>query len=223
MPFKIIKKSNLQQQCLGKTKKARKINADKVATKAAINMAQNDLAPDLVIEWRSLDELEAPKRRVRKIVPEHVNRAIKSITIFGMISPITVRGTVIVDGHTRLAAARELGMDQVPCIDVSHLSEASTRMLAISLNRLAELGEWDMDELKLELTELEIEDIDLEVSFFSPQELDIILSEGGDGEADGSDNVPDPDVPVTTVEGDSLAAGRAAPRPVWQFTRGGVI
>jgi hypothetical protein len=207
VPFKIIKKSNLQQQCLGKTKKARKINADKVATTAAINMTQNDLAPDLVIEWRSLDELEAPKRRVRKIVPDHVNRAIKSITTFGMISPITVRGTVVVDGHTRLAAARELGMSQVPCIDVGHLSEASARMLAISLNRLAELGEWDMDELKLELTELEIEDIDLEVSFFSAQELDIILSDGGDSEPDGSQNVADPEAPVTTVEGDLWLLG----------------
>jgi hypothetical protein len=202
VPFKIIKKSHLQQQCLTKTKKARKINADRVATKAAINVAQNDLAPELVIEWRSLDELEAPKRRVHKIVPEHVNHAIKSIKTFGMISPITVRGAVIVDGHTRLAAARELGMDQVPCVDVSHLSEASARMLAISLNRLAELGEWDMDELKLELTQLEIENIDLEVSFFSAQELAIIFADGGASEADDSEDVAEPQAPVTTVEGD---------------------
>ena len=83
---------------------------------------------------------------------------------------------MVIDGHTRVEAARELGMDKVPCIDVSQHSEAKARMLAISLNRLAERGEWDFPELKLELDDLEIDGFDLSLTFFDEKQLDIILA-----------------------------------------------
>lgn len=198
MTVSITKTSKLKESLLAKTKAARKANSAKVAVKsAAAGAIPNDLAPDLKVEWYPIDELAPAKRRVRKHTPEQVERAIRLIKAFGFVSPVTIRRRVVVDGHIRIAAAQELGMEAVPCIDVGHLSKKQARTLAISLNRLAELGEWDLPELKLGLEELEIEDIDLSLTLFTDQELDIILSdEAGEGVA-GEEIPQAPSHPIT--------------------------
>ena len=176
MNFVITKKSGFNKQCLDKTGTRRKQNASLVGIKSAADGGiPNDLAPSLEIVWRNVSELTAPKRRVRKTEPEQVKRVVSQIKAFTFVSPITIRGNVVIDGFIRLLAARELGMAQVPCIDISHLPEAKARLLAIGLNRVAETGTWDMPELRLELGELEIGGLDLSFSGFSSKELDIIL------------------------------------------------
>lgn len=208
MTITISKKGNLHQQYLGKTKSARKANAGKVAIKSAAAVGfQNDLSPELVIAWHAIDDLKAPKRRVRKVTAEQVGRAIASIRSFGLVSPITIRNMVVLDGHSRLQAAVELGMGKVPCIDVGHLSESQARMLAISLNRLAERGEWDLPELKLELEEIEIDGFDLSLSFFTEQELDIILTDDSEEVGDGDDELELPVEPVS-IFGDLWLLGK---------------
>jgi DNA modification methylase len=201
MTISITKKSKLKEGFLAQTKAARKANANKVAIKSAAAVAlPNDLAPDLRVEWHTIDELTPAERRVRECNPEQVERAIRLIRAYGFISPVTIRRRVVVDGHIRIAAARELGMEAVPCIDVGHLSKKQARMLGISLNRLAELGEWDLHELKLELEELEIEDIDLSLTLFTDQELDIILSDEPHEETMEED-VPEPPLHPVTRQG----------------------
>lgn len=202
MTVSITKKSKLKEGFLAKTKASRKVNSDKVALKsAAAGAIPNDLAPDLKVEWYTVDELTPAKRRVRKCNPEQVERTIRLIKAYGFISPVTIRRGVVVDGHIRIAAARELGMEDVPCIDVGHLSKAQARTLSISLNRLAELGEWDLPELKLELEELEIDNFDLSLTLFTDQELDIILSdEPGEGGAE-EEEIPEPPQNPVTREG----------------------
>jgi DNA modification methylase len=178
MSVTIKNKPDFKAKCLAKTKSARKANAGKVTVKsAAAPGLPNDLAPDLEIVWHPIDLFKPPKRRARKASMEQVKRAITSIRHFGMVSPITIRKMVVVDGHSRIEAARELGMSKVPCVDVAHLSEEQARMLAISLNRLGERGDWDLPELKLELEELELDGFDLSLSFFAEEELDIILAD----------------------------------------------
>lgn len=202
MTVSITKKSKLKDAFLSKTKASRKANANKVAVKSAAAGAKpNDLSPDLKVKWYPIGELTPARRRVRKCNPEQVERAIMLIRAYGFISPVTIRRGVVVDGHVRIAAARELGMESVPCIDVGHLSKTQARTLSISLNRLAELGEWDLPELKLELEELEIEDVDLSLALFTDQELDIILSdESGEGGAE-EEKIPEPPQNPVTREG----------------------
>ena len=80
-------------------------------------------------------------------------------------------------GHGRLAAARLLGMAQVPTIRLAELSEAQKRAYAIADNRLAELAGWDRELLALELryiSELEL-DFDLELTGFEMAEIDLLL------------------------------------------------
>lgn len=198
MSFQITKKGDFNKQCLQKTAKHRKQAAGQVQIKVAASAgSQNDLAPELKITWRKVCELQPPKRRVRKTEPEHQAEAIRLINAFGFVSPITIRGDIVVDGNVRLAAAKELGMKEIPCIDISHLSEPKARILAISLNRFAEKGIWDFDELKLELTELEIEGLDLTLSAFSPQERDIIFLDDPEMEV-AEEAIPDlPTHPVS--------------------------
>src|SRR5438067_1107390 len=165
MGFVITKKSGFQKQCLEKTTKVRRKHAGQVDVKAAsAGSLSNDLTPALEISWRKVAELKSGKRRVRKTTEEHVAATARSIRHFGFISPITIRGDVVVDGLTRLKAAAELGIAEVPCVDISHLGEAESRMVAISLNRLGETGVWDFPELKLELTNLAIDEFDLTLS-----------------------------------------------------------
>ena len=194
MTFQITKKGGFNKACLEKTAKRRKTNSSLVGIKkAASNGLPNDLLPAIEISWHDPDDLTVAKRRIRKPNAEQVGRVIAQIKAFTFLSPIMVRQKVVVDGHIRLLAARELGLEKVPCIDVGSLSEAEARMLAISLNRLGETGEWDLSELNFELSELELEGLDLSLSGFTSKELDIIMLDDISEDVVGDDeNVPEP-------------------------------
>ena len=70
----------------------------------------------------------------------------------------------MVDGDSRLEAAKLLGLSSVPCIRVDHLDETEQRLLRLAVNRLAEKGFWDIDELEAEFKELIIADAPIEIS-----------------------------------------------------------
>jgi hypothetical protein len=208
MGFVITSKDSLKKQSLAKTTARRKKNAGLVALKAvAANAPANDLVPEIKITWREPDKLKSSNRRVRKSEDGHVAGTARSISHFGFVSPVIVRGDQVVDGWTRLLAARSLKLPKVPCVDVSHLCDEKVRLLAISLNRLGETGVWDLPELKLELTELELVEIDLSLSGFTVSEIDIILSDDAEDE-NAEEAVPDaPTLPVT-VAGDLWLLGQ---------------
>ena len=67
-----------------------------------------------------------------------------------------MRDKIIVGGHTRYAAAKQLGMDQVPFIELSHLDELDVRKYRLADNRAADESEWDKTLLRNELAELEL-------------------------------------------------------------------
>ena len=68
-----------------------------------------------------------------------------------------------------------MGLVQIPCIRVDHLSENEQRLLRLAVNRLGEKGRWDLDELKIEFGELILQDAPIEVSGFSLDEIDQIV------------------------------------------------
>ena len=208
MGFVINQKSTFQKQCLKKTTQRRKKNAGLTFVKnAAAGGLPNDLVPELVITWHAVANLKTPKRRTRLTMPEHLAATVRAIKDFGFVSPITVRDQIVVDGVIRLKAAQELGLAEVPCIDVTHLSEPKARMLAISLNRLGETGTWEMSLLKLELAELELEGIDATMSSFSAPELDIILSDDTE-QADEAEAIPEPAMSPVSRAGDLWLLGK---------------
>lgn len=85
-----------------------------------------------------------------------VDKVASSIKNFGFKVPIVVDGdNEIIAGHTRLKAAKKLGMEEVPCIVADDLSDGQIKAFRLADNRVAEFAEWDFNQLGAELAELD--------------------------------------------------------------------
>ena len=152
------------------------------------------------IEQRSINQLIPYINNSRKHLDEQVAQIAASIKEFGWTNPILVDGdSGLIAGHGRLLAARKLGMDKVPVIELAHLSENQKKALIIADNKLALNSDWDTELLMIELSELDGDDYDLSVLGFDQDELDALLNpiEPTTGLTD-EDAVPEvPDEPKT--------------------------
>lgn len=84
-----------------------------------------------------------------------VDAVASSINNFGFKVPIVVDGdNEIVNGHTRLKAAKKLGLTEVPVIVADDLTEEQIRAFRLADNKVSELAEWDMDALKVEMEQI---------------------------------------------------------------------
>ena len=107
---------------------------------------------------------------------EQVMQVASSIKEFGFTNPILIDDDGgIIAGHGRLMAAKKLGLVEVPCIRLGHLSEAQRKAYVIADNQLAINSEWDLDLLKIELEELDNFDFDLKLLGFDIDELNKII------------------------------------------------
>jgi ParB-like chromosome segregation protein Spo0J len=96
-----------------------------------------------------------PARKIRKHDPAHVREVAGSMSELGFCDPVLVgKGNTVLDGVTRVEAAKLLGLPIVPCIRIDHLTDVEQRTLRLAMNRLSEKGEWDLAELKIEFEEL---------------------------------------------------------------------
>ena len=94
-------------------------------------------------------------RKITKAVP----LVAESIKSFGFNVPITINNMIdkiIVSGHTRYEAAKKLGMENVPYIELNHLSVIDIRNYRLADNRVSDESEWDKNLLRNELAELEL-------------------------------------------------------------------
>jgi len=124
-----------------------------------------------------------------------------SIQEFGWRQPIVVdEAMVVLAGHTRLEAARQLGFKTAPVHVAKGLTASQARAFRIMDNRSSENAEWDRDLLNLELADLLEADVDLGLTGFTDDELTTLMSslEEGTGPQDGEDDIPDtPEEPVS--------------------------
>lgn len=118
---------------------------------------------ELKIEYLPVDSLTPYEGNTRKHAPDDIEQIKESILADGFLDPIGVWGNknLIVEGHGRQIAAKELGLDKVPCIRLDHLTDTQRRDYAIRHNRTAELSGWDFGKLEEEIARLEIEGVDL--------------------------------------------------------------
>ena len=108
-----------------------------------------------------------------------------SLKEFGWQQPIVVdKDMVIVVGHTRYAAALELGMKTVPVHIAKDLTDTQIKAYRIADNRTGSEAQWDMELLNLEIQDLKDLDFDLDLTGFNPDELAGITLERQDGEND---------------------------------------
>jgi ParB-like chromosome segregation protein Spo0J len=93
---------------------------------------------------------------------EQVMQVASSIKEFGFTNPILIDDDGgIIAGHGRLMAAKKLGLDEVPCIRLGHLSEAQRKAYVIADNQLALNSGWDLDSLRVEIERLDELDFDM--------------------------------------------------------------
>lgn len=109
----------------------------------------------LNVEYRKVEALIPYARNPRTHAEDQIAKIAASIVEYGWTNPILVDGeSGIIAGHGRLAAARKLGLNQVPVVELAHRTVAQKRALVIADNRLALDAGWDEEMLALELAEL---------------------------------------------------------------------
>ena len=131
----------------------------------------------LNVEYRKVETLIPFARNPRTHSDAQVAKLAASIVEFGWTNPVLVDGSHgIIAGHGRLAAARKLGLAEVPVIELGHLSPAQKRAYVIADNRLALDAGWDEEMLAAELAELSEAGYDLDLTGFDADELSDIMS-----------------------------------------------
>lgn len=150
---------------------------------------------NLKVVYRNVSELIPYARNARTHSDEQIERIANSIKEFGWTNPILIDGeNGIIAGHGRILAARKLGIEKVPTIELSGLTEAQKRAYIIADNRLALDAGWDEDILKLEFAELEKEGFELSKTGFSDEEINELMADL-DREVAGVEDIDTPEPP----------------------------
>jgi len=155
-----------------------------------------------------LDKLIPFARNARTHSDAQIAEIAGSIRAFGFTNPILVgeNGDVIA-GHGRLAAARQLGLTEVPVIPLHGLTEVQRRQLVLADNRIALNAGWDLDMLKLELADLAALGADLSMLGFDKEELAAALMPASSGGLTDENEVPELRKTAVTAPGDVWALG----------------
>jgi DNA modification methylase len=160
------------------------------------------------IELLLVSSLIPYARNSRTHSDEQVTQIAASIREFGFTNPVLIdaNGTIIA-GHGRVLAAKKLGLIEVPCLRLGHLTPSQIRAYVIADNKIALNAGWDDEMLKAELLTLQEEGFNTDLTGFSDDELNALLTvETVEGETD-PDEVPEPPVEPITKLGDIWILG----------------
>jgi len=140
------------------------------------------------IENIPIEKLKVYEKNSRTHSKKQVAQVVASIKEFGFTNPLLIdqEGTLIA-GHGRLMAAKELGMDLLPCVRLSHLSDEQKRAYVIADNKIALNSGWDDDLLKSELNELDSLGFDVGVTGFDELLEGTGLEDSAKGEVEFSE------------------------------------
>ena len=161
---------------------------------------------------RSIDELKPYSRNARTHSKKQIRQIADSIRRFGFTNPVLISDDgEIIAGHGRVEAAKILGLETVPTLKLSHLSEAERRAYVLADNKLALNAGWDQEILAIEQQALIDLDFDVTLTGFSLAEIDLTLDAARDANPSTDPAVED-NLPV---------AGPAVSRPgdVWILGR----
>jgi DNA modification methylase len=163
------------------------------------------------IEYTPVRELRPHPNNARTHSKKQIRQIANSIAQFGFCNPILVDDAKqIIAGHGRVEAAKLLGIDAVPTVRLSHLSDADKRAYVLADNKLAEKAGWDRELLAIELQGLIELDVDIELTGFEMAEIDLILEDAREASGDSSgpeDAVPEPSPGPVSQTGDLWLLG----------------
>lgn len=162
------------------------------------------------VEHIPIHELKPWARNARTHSKKQIRQIAGSIEAFGFTNPVLIdEHRTILAGHGRVEGAKFLGMVEVPCLRLNHMSEDEKRAYVLADNKLAQNAGWDEDLLAIELGELFAADLDFDVGVtgFSIPEVDGVLSSAA------PEDPGDPDDDVLPVE----APSRVRLGDIWQL------
>jgi DNA modification methylase len=149
---------------------------------------------DMQIEKLPIDSLHPYAGNARTHSKRQIRQIANSIERFGFCNPVLIDDQrQIIAGHGRVAAARLLGVDQIPTVELAHLSDAEKRAYILADNRLAEKAGWDREILAIELQALINLNFEVELTGFETAEIDLVLEEAS--EATGASPGPEDQIP----------------------------
>lgn len=106
----------------------------------------------LAVTYRPTSSLKPDPRNARTHPKRQIEQIVRSIREFGFTNPVLVdESNVLIAGHGRLRAAKELGLAEVPTITLADLTEAQKKALRLADNKIALNAGWDLEILKLEI------------------------------------------------------------------------
>ncbi len=165
------------------------------------------IATAMTIETWPIDRPQ-PYDKNPRLNDDAVEVVAKSIREFGFRQPIVVDDAgVIIIGHTRLKAAKSLGLSEVPVHVARGLSPEQVKALRIADNKTAEIAEWNLELLPIELAELQGMDFDLGLLGFDQDELAKLLDPDGQQGLCDPDEIPAPPDEAITQPGDLWILG----------------
>ena len=133
---------------------------------------------DDVVHAVKIQDLVLDPKNARHHGDRDLKAIVASIRQWGWTNPIIAReGTnQVIAGHGRIQAALRIGMTTVPVVYKTFATDQDAKAYAIADNRIAELSDWDLPNLKDGLTDLEGTGYDIALTGWSPEDLDKLLS-----------------------------------------------
>ena len=141
--------------------------------------------------------------------PEQITKLRSSLREFGFVNPVLIdREFNVLAGHGRLAAAKEEGIKEVPCVFVEHLSEAQKKAYILADNRMSLDAGWDDSLLKVEMESLQEMGFDIGMTGFDEMEIADLFETDTEGEEDNFDVDAELEKPCFSKTGDVWHIGR---------------
>jgi DNA modification methylase len=169
--------------------------------------------PQPNIVMRRVSALKPYARNARRHSKRQVRQIADSIRRFGFTNPVLVSDEgEIIAGHGRVMAAKELGLETVPTLKLSHLTSEERRAYVLADNKLALNAGWDTETLAIELEALIELKFDVSLTGFSLAEIDFTLDKAREASTeapdDPADRIPDPGTVAVASAGDLWHLGR---------------
>lgn len=136
---------------------------------------------DLKITMMNIEDINEYENNAKQHPEWQIEQIANSIKEFGFNDPIAINeDNQIIEGHGRYLASKLLGINEVPCIVLTGLTEEQERAYIIAHNKLTLNTDFDLDKLQYELNALKVENFDLSLTGFEEYEIEALQQKAED-------------------------------------------
>ena len=201
--------NNLKAALLKRDAERRARRRRQTTASAPASPGRNDPLPRLSLVSREPASLRPAERQVHKLDPRHVEQIAACIAAAGFADPMLIDAHgVILDGVSRVEAAKRLGLATIPCIVAEIANREQRELLRLGLNVLSEKATYDIDAVQIILRELVVAGAPIEVTGIDAVFLDAIQLDDGDGdEPEPAVLAPEPNAVAVARPGDVFRCG----------------